>query len=156
MKNLRIPIGHGLNVAFQRWGAGNTKKVLCLHGWLDNSNSFAFLGPYLAEKCQVECVAIDFVGHGQSDHFHEFNTFSIFATHTKAVLDALGWEKPHIVGHSMGANASVLFAGSFPERVDKLILIEGLGLDLNILYNIICLNLFRLLGFYNDRTSTHI
>jgi pimeloyl-ACP methyl ester carboxylesterase len=38
----------GLRVAYQVWGEGNPIKVLCLHGWLDNSNSFNVLAPFLS------------------------------------------------------------------------------------------------------------
>lgn len=110
-------------------------KVLCLHGWLDNSNSFSFLGPHLAEKCGFEVVAVDFVGHGQSDHFHEVCSPSVYTGHVKGIMDSLGWEKSHIVGHSMGANTALLFSGAFPERVDRLALIEGFGGSIAYLIN---------------------
>jgi pimeloyl-ACP methyl ester carboxylesterase len=45
----------------------------------------------------------------------------------KGVLDALGWKKTHIVGHSMGTAIGTLVAGCYPEMVDRLVLIEGLG-----------------------------
>jgi pimeloyl-ACP methyl ester carboxylesterase len=65
MRSLRLA-GSGLKVAYQVWGEGNPVKVLCLHGWLDNSNSFNVLAPYLVEKGrgQFEVVAVDHVGHG--------------------------------------------------------------------------------------------
>ena len=37
----------GLQLAYKRWGEGNTHKVIALHGWLDNAASFDFLAPYL-------------------------------------------------------------------------------------------------------------
>jgi pimeloyl-ACP methyl ester carboxylesterase len=49
MKSLRLATS-GLRVAYQAWGQGNPVKVLCLHGWLDNSNSFNVLAPFLAQK----------------------------------------------------------------------------------------------------------
>ncbi len=61
-----LKISSGYKIAYQRWGAGNKIKVLCLHGWLDNSNSFALLGPHLAENEDFEVVAVDHVGHGLS------------------------------------------------------------------------------------------
>ena len=53
--------------------------------------------------------------------------FAAYVGHVRGVLDALGWEKSHLVGHSMGSAVSTLFAGSFPERINRLVLIEGLG-----------------------------
>lgn len=63
MKTLRLATS-GLRVAYQVWGEGNPIKILCLHGWLDNSNSFNVLAPYLLENGNFEIVAIDHVGHG--------------------------------------------------------------------------------------------
>jgi len=58
----------GSSIAFQRWGCStNSKKVLCLHGWMDNSNSFAHLGPYLS-NLGYDVVAVDMVGHGRSSN----------------------------------------------------------------------------------------
>ena len=53
--------------------------------------------------------------------------FAAYVGQVRGVLDALGWEKSHIVGHSMGTAIATLFAGSYPERVDRIVLIEGLG-----------------------------
>ena len=62
MRTLRLA-HNGLNVSYQRWGEGNSIKVLCLHGWLDNSNSFSYLASFLAPHT-FEVVAVDHIGHG--------------------------------------------------------------------------------------------
>ena len=100
MSKLRII--NGLQLGYQRWGKGNDKTVLCLHGWLDNSNSFSYLGPRLAQH-GFDVIAVDQVGHGISDHYglfssHQFNTYT---SHVKGILDELDWKRTHIVGHSM-------------------------------------------------------
>ena len=65
----RIKLPNGLSVAIQHWKKPSTnhvdftKRIICLHGWLDNSNSFSYLGPMLAEQ-GFEVVAMDLVGHG--------------------------------------------------------------------------------------------
>jgi pimeloyl-ACP methyl ester carboxylesterase len=75
MKSLRLATS-GLRVAYQVWGQGNPVKVLCLHGWLDNSNSFYVLAPFLAHKGRFEVVAVDHIGHGLSDHLPHQNVFA--------------------------------------------------------------------------------
>jgi pimeloyl-ACP methyl ester carboxylesterase len=126
MKSLRLTTS-GLRVAYQVWGEGNPIKVLCLHGWLDNSNSFNVLAPFLSQHGGFEVVAIDHIGHGFSDHLPQQNVFVRYVGQVKGVLDALGWKKTHIVGHSMGTAIGTLVAGCYPEMVDRLVLIEGLG-----------------------------
>jgi pimeloyl-ACP methyl ester carboxylesterase len=134
-KTLSMTVGETMRVAYQRWGQGNPIKVLCCHGWLDNSNSFSYLGPLLADKFGFDVVAIDHPGHGRSSHFHQLTSYSIFGSFLFPAQEHLGWSKSHVIGHSMGANLSLVFAGSFPERVEKLVLIEGIGPPSNKIEN---------------------
>lgn len=121
----------GVRIAFQEWGSQlSPKKVVALHGWQDNSNSFYHLGPRLAEN-GYHCIALDTAGHGFSSHLSKDSSFYIhkYVSHIRQVHDILGtgWEKPHIIGHSLGAGISMMFAGCYPEKVDKLVLIDGFG-----------------------------
>ncbi|KAJ1440262.1 Alpha/Beta hydrolase protein, partial [Ochromonadaceae sp. CCMP2298] len=104
------------------------KKIIGLHGWLDNSNTYTLLGPYLAAK-GYHLVALDTVGHGRSSHLSVDSQYTTDKTvaYLHEVVESLGWEKPHIMGHSMGAGIALAYAGVFPEKVDKLVMIEGLG-----------------------------
>ena len=110
------------------WGKGNPKKILALHGWLDNAASFVQLAPLLVDK-GYEVVAIDFAGHGHSDHRAKghFNHFIDFVLDIQSVLVELNWDKPILLGHSMGAAMASMYAASFPEKIEKLIMIENIG-----------------------------
>jgi alpha-beta hydrolase superfamily lysophospholipase len=58
----RLTLLDGVKIAYQEWGHHTSaSKVLALHGWLDNSNSFHYLGQYLGERGH-HVVAIDFAG----------------------------------------------------------------------------------------------
>ena len=65
-KELTFSTRYG-EIAALQWGTDNPNKVLALHGWLDNAASFSHLAPLLLEQ-QLEITAIDFPGHGWSDH----------------------------------------------------------------------------------------
>lgn len=78
-------------------------------------------------------ITYDHRGAGQSDH-PEFiagddSVYSaeIFGNDLKAVLDALGIDKAHILGYSMSTVAAISFASNYPERVDRLILASALA-----------------------------
>lgn len=124
-----LSIGLDAAVAYQRWGAeggAHSHRVLALHGWLDNSNSFAHIGPFLASK-GYEVVAIDIPGHGLSTHLFPGTHFFPYCVDTlKLVIDELGWSSSpsNIIGHSMGAGISMLFTGVFPDLVRKCVLID--------------------------------
>jgi pimeloyl-ACP methyl ester carboxylesterase len=70
---------------------------------------------------------MDFAGHGWSAHRRDGETYSGLndIRDVLAVADALGWSCFNILGHSMGAEIGSQIAGLFPERVDKLICIDG-------------------------------
>ena len=44
------------------------ETIVCLHGWLDNANSFATLAPLLATQFNMRVIGIDLPGHGKSSH----------------------------------------------------------------------------------------
>lgn len=110
------------------WGRGNEQKVLALHGWLDNCLSFNFLAPIIAQQ-GYEVVAIDFPGHGRSDHRAKghFNHFVDYVLDIQEVLKQLKWSQTILLGHSMGAAMAQMYSVSCPETIKKLILIENLG-----------------------------
>ncbi|BFM20380.1 alpha/beta fold hydrolase [Gilvimarinus japonicus] len=115
----------GLQYKAQQWGSEAGHPVLALHGWLDNSASFSRLAPQLAN---LNLVALDMAGHGQSDHRPGSAPYNIWddVADVLAIADALGWQRFSLLSHSRGAIISALLAGAFPERVDKMVLVEGL------------------------------
>jgi len=116
--------GWGLTLAARYW-PGEGMPVVALHGWLDNANSFAPLAQHVSNPV----LAMDFVGHGLSAHRPD-GAATHFLDHVRdvlALLDGAGLEKCILLGHSMGAGIASLFAATFPERVEKLVLVEGIG-----------------------------
>ena len=116
----------GQTLAGLQWdGDGEALPVLALHGWLDNAASFQPLAEHLGRPL----VALDFAGHGHSEHRprHQATHYVDHVRDVLAVADQLGWDRFVLVGHSMGAGVACLFAATFPERVSRLVLIEGLG-----------------------------
>lgn len=115
-----------LRLTGKRWGTDGGLPVLGLHGWLDNANTFDRLAPLLP---QLELVSLDLPGHGKSDHrpagmrYH----YTDYLDDVMAAADTLGWERFTLLGHSMGAGIGCLAASAYPDRVARLILIEGMG-----------------------------
>lgn len=102
------------------------QRILALHGWLDNAASFLPLADHLPE---FDIVALDMAGHGRSDHRGADGEYNIWSDlpDIEAVADALGWDRFNLIGHSRGAIVSSLFASSLPERVERLVLLDGLA-----------------------------
>jgi pimeloyl-ACP methyl ester carboxylesterase len=98
--------------------------MLALHGWLDNAASFDRLAPLLT-GCHL--FSLDSAGHGSSDPRPPGAAYNVWQEvgDVLDVADRLGWERFDLIGHSRGAAVAVLLAGAFPDRVEKLVLLEG-------------------------------
>ncbi|EKF74836.1 hydrolase [Alcanivorax hongdengensis A-11-3] len=115
---------YGQTLAALQW-PGEGEPILALHGWLDNAASFVPLARVLGRPL----LALDFSGHGHSDHRPD-GVVTHLVDHVRdvlAVVDQLGWQRFTLIGHSMGAGIACLFSAACPERVSRLVLIEGLG-----------------------------
>lgn len=101
-------------------------RILALHGWLDNAESFTPLSSHLHT---YTLVAIDLPGHGRSEHRHADASYHFidWVESLFAILDALGWGTAILMGHSMGAGICTLAAATLPERVEALILLDALA-----------------------------
>jgi pimeloyl-ACP methyl ester carboxylesterase len=120
---------YNLTLALKRWGDPSSSNiVLALHGWLDNSASFDPLASVLDLE-NVQLYALDFTGHGFSDHLPEGSAYDVLTCmeHLVELIDILKWPRFHLLGHSLGACVSTLFAGLFPNLLKTLSLIEGVG-----------------------------
>jgi len=122
----RLPISDGLEIAVREFknpkANSYSVQMLGLHGWLDNAGSFELLARELvALNPQVWFVAVDLLGHGQSDHGRGPYQYldQIEAIHD--VLDALKWDTCFIVGHSYGGNNATLYAAALPGRIQGLV-----------------------------------
>lgn len=112
-------------LAAKSWGRPQELPVLALHGWLDNAASFDELGPRLTG---TQLVALDLPGHGLSAHISGcYYHFIDYLPPVLAAADALGWERFFLLGHSLGAAIASMVAAIAPERIQGLVLIEGLG-----------------------------
>lgn len=113
-------------MAARCWHDESLPPLLALHGWQDNAATFDRLAPLLP---QFHIVALDFAGHGFSDWRPEgvrYHTVD-HVDDVLAVVAELGWERFSLLGHSMGAGIGVLFGGAFPERIERLMLLDGIG-----------------------------
>ena len=111
----------------REWGEPGQPKVFLLHGWCDASISFQFTVDALRHEWHV--IAPDWRGFGRSG-WNPGGAYWI--PDYLADLDRLlELESPHeaarIVGHSLGGNVALLYAGVRPERVAQLVAVEAYG-----------------------------
>lgn len=115
-----------LRLAARVHGPKDAPPVVALHGWLDNAASFDRVAPLLPE---FFVIALDLPGHGDSEHLPPGASYlfvdQVALVHAATV--ALGLPRYRLLGHSLGAALASVLAGTFPERIERLALIEGLG-----------------------------
>jgi pyruvate dehydrogenase E2 component (dihydrolipoamide acetyltransferase) len=108
--------------------------VLLIHGYGGDRNSWLFLQEPLAARHRV--YALDLPGHGTSSKDVGDGSVGTLAGAVIGVLDAIGAERAHLVGHSLGGTVAVSVAAGNPERVSSLTLIapSGFGPEINAGY----------------------
>ena len=126
VRDIELTLPH-IQLQAKAWGAPDGQPVLALHGWLDNAETFSRLIPLLPEELYI--VALDLPGHGLSQHREKgaMYHFIEWVPDIFDAADALGWDMFSLMGHSMGAGAATLAAGAMPQRVERLVLLEGIG-----------------------------
>lgn len=115
-----------LNLAYAEWGDPAAPPLLLVHGGRDQKRSWDRVAARLSKSYRV--IAHDLRGHGQSDWVsdgdygvmdHVFDLASL--------VDHLGLSRFTLLGHSLGGNITLRYAGLYPDQIEKLIAIEGLG-----------------------------
>ena len=101
-------------------GRGNPETIVFQHGLNGHLEAYAKNIMPLAEKFHV--VAFDYVGHGLSDKKVDVYNPEVFADQLRELLDALGIDRAHLSGESLGGWVSGVFAAKHPERVRRLML----------------------------------
>ncbi|HJS22061.1 MAG TPA: alpha/beta hydrolase [Steroidobacteraceae bacterium] len=117
----------GLECHLTCWGSPDGSPIVLLHGWMDTGATFQFLVDEMSDRWSF--VAPDWRGFGRSAWAPEGYWFPNYLADLDALLEIYSRQTPAtLVGHSMGGNVASLYAGVRPERVRRLVNIEGLGL----------------------------
>jgi pimeloyl-ACP methyl ester carboxylesterase len=100
---------------------GEGKPLLILHGYFGMSDNWKSLGIKFAEAYQVHLI--DQRNHGRSFHADTFN-YEVLVEDLYHYIQYHNLEKCYLIGHSMGGKTAMLFAVTYPELIDKLIIVD--------------------------------
>ncbi len=121
----------GLPIHCLEWGEPGGEPLVLVHGYLDLAHSWRAFVAALEKRIggMPWIIAPDCRGHGDSGwvgaggYYH----FPDYVFDLDCVVRAFGAARIRLIGHSMGGTISLLYSGAFPERVSRLMLIEGIG-----------------------------
>jgi pimeloyl-ACP methyl ester carboxylesterase len=121
LRHVRI---HGHDVGYRMAGSG--PALLLIHGLTGSSTTWREVMPTLAERFTV--IAPDLLGHGESAKPRGDYSLGAFASGVRDLLVTLGIERATVVGHSLGGGVALQMTYQFPERCERLVLVNSGGL----------------------------
>ena len=115
------------NIKISYTDSGKGPVVVLLHGFLENKRMWKEIVPKVSNTNRV--LAIDLLGHGQTDCFGYIHSMELMAEVVLAVLKLLRIRKITIIGHSMGGYVSLALADKRPEMIRGLCLLNSTSLS---------------------------
>lgn len=122
--NMKRVKGDGVQINLAHW-QGKGKSLLCVHGITANCRCWDVLASTLAPEHNV--FAMDLRGRGRSDKPSAGYAVDYHLRDINCLLDDLNIDRAVIMGHSLGAFIGLAFAAQYPQRTDRLILVDGGG-----------------------------
>ena len=118
----------GLRYHIRHWGSAGAPRLFMVHGWMDVSASFQFMVDCLKQDWHV--IAPDWRGFGLTESAHsDTYWFHDYLGDLDAILDHYApGQAINLLGHSMGGHVVTTYAGVRPQRIARLINLEGVGM----------------------------
>jgi pimeloyl-ACP methyl ester carboxylesterase len=114
----------GLRLHYWDWGNADAPLMLLVHGGRDHGRSFDLIATSLQPHFHV--LAPDLRGHGDSD-WTKGGSYALteYVYDLSRLVRGTGADKVTMVGHSMGGMVCLIYAGTFPEQVSALVVLDG-------------------------------
>jgi len=115
-----------LRLHYLEWGDRDAPPLVLLHGARDHCRNWDWLVPALSKDWRV--IAPDLRGHGDSQWSLDGHYgMEAFVYDLARLIDELKLAPLRLIGHSLGGNICVRYTGVYPDKVLRLVSIEGLG-----------------------------
>jgi pimeloyl-ACP methyl ester carboxylesterase len=129
--SLWVPL-RGCRYHVRQWGTPGATPLVLAHGWMDVAASWQFVVDAFSDAFvqQRPIIAMDWRGYGLTESpATDSYWFPDYLADLDALLDQLYPGQPiDLVGHSMGGNVVMMYAGTRPERIRRLVNLEGFGM----------------------------
>jgi esterase len=108
-----------MKLAYRKLGSG--KPLFILHGLFGSADNWQTIGKHLAEYFTV--YFIDLRNHGQSPHSDDWN-YEVMAEDLLEIINDESLDRVLLMGHSMGGKTAMQFTVRYPEKVEKLVVVD--------------------------------
>lgn len=108
-----------MQLHYQTLGQG--QPLVLLHGLFGSADNWGSIAKHFAQHYQV--ISVDLRNHGRSPH-NDSQTLADMAEDLRQLCDDLGVTPLHLLGHSLGGRVAMQFAAQYPERVNKLMVVD--------------------------------
>jgi len=110
-----------MQLHYQIQGHHQAQPLLFLHGLFGSADNWGTIAKHFAQHYQV--ITVDLRNHGRSPH-SDSQTFPEMAADVAETLDALGIDRVHLIGHSLGGKVAMQFASLYAERIHTLTVVD--------------------------------
>lgn len=110
-----------MKLFYREEGAEHKKTVVIVHGLFGSSDNWLTVGKKLGRKYHV--YLIDQRNHGRSPNT-DSHTYEDMTADLAGFFEEHQIEKATVIGHSMGGKTAMSFASEYPEKIDKLIVVD--------------------------------
>mgnify|MGYP005993606459 CR=1 FL=1 len=100
---------------------GDGQPLILLHGLFGSSDNWGTIAKHFSQTHQV--IYVDLRNHGKSPHHHS-QSYAEMASDLLELCDALHLDTIHLLGHSLGGKVAMQFATQYPDRTNKLIVVD--------------------------------
>ncbi len=117
---------HRLKLHFWDWGDNGKPNLILVHGGMDHARSWDRIAEVFRNDFRI--LAPDLRGHGDSSWaYGSLYGLAEYVLDLSALADIAGRFPVYLIGHSLGAAIVLQYAGIYPDRVQKLVAIEGVS-----------------------------
>jgi len=118
-----VPVLGGDLAVFQ-YGDGSGTPVLLIHGVTSSNRAFQLFADSLIARGKAP-FAVDLRGRGDSNNLQAPFGMKQHAADMAAVIDHFGWNKPDVIGHSMGGFVAAALVGLYADKVGEVVFADG-------------------------------